>query len=55
MNRELIPKASQKPHCSKRTQEVTVREIVPTPEKKNTRKKYISKHLISDENMSKMM
>jgi hypothetical protein len=34
MNRQLIPKASEEPHCSKRTQEVIVREIMPTPEKK---------------------
>jgi hypothetical protein len=34
MNRELAPKASVEPHCSKRTQGVIVCEIMPTPEKK---------------------
>jgi hypothetical protein len=34
MNRELTPKASEEHHCSNRTQEVIVYEIMPTPEKK---------------------
>jgi hypothetical protein len=34
MNRDLTAKASEEPHCSKRTQEVIVREIMPPPEKK---------------------
>jgi hypothetical protein len=50
MNRELTPKASEEPHCSKRTREVIVREIMPTPQKmKNTefealdfRRKYVN-------------
>jgi hypothetical protein len=58
MNRELTPKANEEPHCSKRKQEVIVREIMPSPEeKKNTRKRktLTSKHLTLDENMSKAM
>jgi hypothetical protein len=59
MNRELTPKASEEPHCSNRTQEVIVREIMPTPgkKKKNTRKikTLNSKNLTSDENMSEAM
>jgi hypothetical protein len=52
ISREQAPKANEEPHCSKRTQEVIVRDIVPTPEKKKNTE---FEKPDSDENISKAM